>query len=346
VRGSGPLRIVQVGAGLWGRSWAELIAHWRGSELVGLVDSSAEARTWAHDALGVPAFTTLRAALSATDGEAVLLVSPPGTHRRLAEEALAAGCHVVIEKPVSTGYQDAVAVARAADERRRHVVVSQNYRFRRQTRALQRLVRDGALGPLAGIRIVFRRDLRRAHITPGDWRGRMPHPLLLDMAIHHVDLLRAVSGRDVLSVDARSWPAPDGPFRHEPTVAALIELQRGLSASYDGSWAPPYGETSWNGDWELIGGAARATWTGGLDDPLTSVVRVERFGERPRRTPLPRLAVLDRLGVIAELRRAIRAGDEPEVGIADNLRTLAAVLALARSCDERRPVEVAEVTSA
>jgi predicted dehydrogenase len=47
--------------------------------------------------------------------------------------------------------------------------------------------------------------------------------------------------------------------------------------------------------------------------------------------------------VLADLRRAIRTGDEPEVGVRDNLRTLAAVLALARSCDERRPVRIEEI---
>jgi predicted dehydrogenase len=321
------------------------VAHWRGTELVSLVDASADARRWARDALGVDTHRTLAHALGAGESDAVLLVSPPDTHRPLAEEALAAGRHVVIEKPVTTHYADAAAIADAAGRHGLLAVVAQNYRFRRQSRALQKLVRDERLGPLAGVRISFRRDLRRAHITAGDWRGRMAHPLLLDMAIHHVDLLRAITGRDVASVDARSWPAPDGPFRHEPTVAALLELDGGLTVSYDGSWAPPYGETSWNGDWELIGRDGRATWTDGLDDPLASVVRVERFGDRPRRVPLPRLAVLDRLGVLAELRRALRSGDRPEVGIDDNLQTIAAVLALARSCDERRPVAVAEVSA-
>jgi hypothetical protein len=39
----------------------------------------------------------------------------------------------------------------------------------------------------------------------------------------------------------------------------------------------------------------------------------------------------------------VAAGDEVEVSARDNLRSLAAVLALARSCEERRPVRVAEV---
>ena len=337
------ITLVQVGAGLWGRSWAELVAGWRGSRLAALVDASAEARGWAEETLGAPTFPTLGAALERVSSDAVLLVSPPATHRDLAEEALAAGRHVVVEKPVTTDIESAVAIAEAAERHSRHAVVAQNYRFRRQPRALEKLLRAGSLGSLHGVRIAFRRDLRQAWISPGDWRGQMPHPLLLDMAIHHVDLLRAITRRDVVAVDARSWPAPDGPFRHDPTVAALLELDGGIDVSYDGSWAPPYGETSWNGDWELLGGHGRATWTGGVDDPLQGVVRHEVYGERARRVPLPRLAVLDRLGVIAELRRAIRTGTEPEVSVRDNLRTLATMLALARSCDERRPVRVDEV---
>ena len=112
----------------------------------------------------------------------------------------------------------------------------------------------------------------------------MPHPLLLDMAIHHVDLLRAITGREVVAVDAAAGRAPDGPFHHDPTVAALLELEGGIDVSYDGSWAPPYGETSWNGDWELLGTRARATWTDGIDDALAGVVRLETLrGARPPR---------------------------------------------------------------
>ena len=339
------LTVVQVGAGLWGRSWAELVSGWRGSQLVGVVDASREARDWAQERLGVRAFRTLAQALASHDSAAVLLVSPPATHRELAEEALAAGRHVVVEKPVALDYGDAEAIATAARRYGRFALAAQNYRFRRQPRALTGLVRSGSLGDVVGARICFRRDLRRAWVSPRDWRGLMPHPLLFDMAIHHIDLLRAVTGREVVAVDARGWAAPDGPFHNDPTVAALLELEGGIDVSYDGTWAPPYGETSWNGDWELLGTRARATWTGGIDDALAGVVRLEPFEGRSRRAPLPRLSVTDRLGVLAELRRAIRTGDEPEVSVRDNLRTLAAMLALARSCDERRPVRVDEVTA-
>jgi predicted dehydrogenase len=340
---AGPLRVVQVGVGLWGRSWAELVARARGFRLVGVVDAGAAARVWA-EGLGVPVFRRLEQALGAVQPELVLLVSPPATHRPLAETALAAGSHVVIEKPLAPALADAQAIADASRSHGRIAMVAQNYRFRRQARALAALVRDGELGRLHVIRSECRRDLRAAWISPRDWRGRMPHPYLLDMAIHHVDLVRAITGREIAEADARSWPVPDGPFRHDPAVEAILTLTDGTPVAYHGTWAQSFGrETSWNGDWELVGSLGRATWTGGVGNALRGTVTVERYGDGSRRASLPVLPALDRLGVLHEARRAIRAGDEPECSAADNVRTLAAVLAIARSTEERRPVRVDDV---
>ena len=337
------LRAVHVGVGLWGRSWAELIARSPGYRLVGVAEASTAGRAWAEQGLGVPAFRDLGRAIRATGADVVVLASPPSTHRPLAELALAEGCHVISEKPLALDLADAAAIAAAAAVTGQKAMVAQNYRFRRQSRALRDLVRRGALGPLVGVRITCRRDLRTAHITRRDWRGRMPHPYLLDMAIHHVDMLRMIAGREVTEVDARGWRAPDSPFRHDPTVAALLTLDDGTPVSYAGTWAEPLSETSWNGDWELVGAHGRATWSGGVDDALRGTVRFGPHGEPVQRLALPALPASDRAGVLAELRRSLAAGEEPETSVADNLRSLGLILAIARSTEERRPVRVAEV---
>lgn len=339
-----PLSVVQVGFGLWGPSWAQVVGRARGMRLAGIVDVGAVPRRRAAAGLDVPVFRRLDQALRSLRPELVLLVSPPGTHRPLAETALAAGSHVVIEKPLAPTLADAQAIAAAAEAHRRVAMVAQNYRFRRQSRALADLVQGGRLGRLLAIRCECRRDLRAAWVSSRDWRGRMPHPYLLDMAVHHVDLVRAITGREIVEVDARSWPVPDGPFRHHPTVSALLTLAGGTPVAYDGTWAEALGrETSWNGDWELVGSKGRATWTGGVQAALRGTVVVSSYDGQPRRAELPVLPALDRHAVLREARRAILAGDEPQSSAADNLRTLAAVLAIARSTEERRPVRVDEV---
>ena len=136
------LRVVHVGVGLWGRSWAELIAGAPGYRLVGVADAGAAGRAWAEQELQVPAFRDLGRALRDAEPDVVVLASPPSTHRPLAELALAEGCHVIVEKPLALTLEDAVAIAAAADAAGRHAMVSQNYRFRRQSRALRDLVRS------------------------------------------------------------------------------------------------------------------------------------------------------------------------------------------------------------
>jgi predicted dehydrogenase len=336
-----PLRIVQVGGGFWGRSWAELVHAAAGIRLTALVDAANEVRAWGADELRVPVFPRLEQALEAVDADAVLLVTPPQTHRPLGELALARGLHVVSEKPLALDLTDARALVNAAARAGRHVMAAQNYRFRRQSRALQRLVSSGALGRLLGIRVACRRNLRDAWVLRDDWRGRMEHPYLLDMAIHHVDMLRQITGREVAEVDARGWNVPDSPFQHEPTVEALITLDDGTPVAYEGTWAVAAGsETSWNGDWELVGEEARATWTGGVNHALRGTVAVERYGSPRGRVDLPRLPALDRLGVLHELRRAIADRTEPECSAADNVKSLGAILAIAGSVERGRPVRM------
>src|SRR5262249_38883401 len=159
-----------------------------------------------------------------------------------------------------------------------------------------------------------------------------------------VDLVRSITGQEIVEVDGRSWKVPDGPFRHDPSVSALLTLGDGTPVAYHGTWVEALGrETSWNGDWELAGSRGRATGTGGVQAALRGTVAVQRDGRMRRRARLPVLPALDRLGVLEEARRAIRAGDEPECSAEDNLRTLAAVLAVARSTEERRPVRIEEI---
>jgi predicted dehydrogenase len=330
------LSVIQVGAGRHGRSWAELVANGRGTRLAALVDGAAAAREWGTATLGVRVFRRLEQALASIEADAVLIVSPPATHRALAETSLAAGRHVVVEKPLAPTLDDARAIARAAERAGLHVMAAQNYRFNSRSRALQRLVSTRALGRLLGIRVACRRDLRGAWISPRDWRGRMTHPYLLDMAIHHVDLLRAITGLEIVEVDARTWRVPDSPFRNEPTVEALLTLEGDTPVAYEGTWAAARGRaTSWFGDWELVGEKGRATWTGGA----RGTVAVERYGAKPRRVEGPRVPALDGRGVLHELRRALATGDEPECSASDNIRSLTAVLAIARSSEERRAVK-------
>ena len=336
------IRVVQVGLGLWGRSWAEVVRDAEGAELTAVVDPAPGALLFAEEELRLPPGSqhpSLDEALEKTDCDCVLVVTPPETHHGVVAQALEAGKHVLVEKPLDTTLFGACAHVQAAKRAGRILMVSQNYRFNSPFRAAQGLVRSGALGELVGVRISCRRDAR-ALFPPGDFRYSMRHPYVMDMAVHHLDLLRAMTDRQVRSIYGRSWRAPDSPFNHHPAVAALIDMEDGVPVVYEGTWAHRGPETSWNGEWEVVGEAGRMTWSGALEDRNAGEVILEPWGEPPRAVEQPRLALTERAAVLQAMVSAIQSGEEPETSASDNLGSLAAMLGLIESIESGVPIEV------
>jgi len=255
-----------------------VVAGAPGVGLAVVVDPDPESHRYAE---ATPGYGILEEALEAVECDAVLVASPPRTHHAVAKAALEAGKHVLCEKPLATSLEDAFDLVQTADRAGRVFMVSQNYRYNAPFRAVQRLVAGGELGELASIRISCRRDTRTL-FAPDDFRYSMRHPYVLDMSIHHFDLIRAATGRDVCGVYARSWRVPDSPFVHHPAVAALLDVEGGVPVIYEGDWATHEPETSWNGHWEIVGEAGRLLWSGSKEDRGTGRVVFERWGREPR----------------------------------------------------------------
>jgi predicted dehydrogenase len=300
-----------------------------------VVDPSPYARAWAVDTLGLDdaaVFTGLGQALAAADADAVLAITPPVTHHAVATAALRVGKHVLLEKPLATTIEEARDLILTAGEANRILMVSQNYRYRPGSIAAREAVAEGLLGDLAAVRVRCLRDTRTA--WPADnFRYEMRHPFVLDMSIHHADLLRAITGQEVVAIYAQGWRVPDSPYQHDPAVAATMTLSGGATVVYEGDWATRAPETSWNGEWELIGEHGRLTWTGPANDVMSSTLVLHRSGEDPRALPLPELAVSDRAASLALFAEAVRTGQEPETSARDNIRSLGIVLGCVASIE-------------
>jgi predicted dehydrogenase len=338
-------RIVLAGLGRFGRGWARVVQEATGAELVGIVDPVAEARDWAVDELGIERerlFGTVGEALAGVECDAVVVITPPETHVAAVMEGLAAGCHVLVEKPLATRIEDAREMVAAAERAGRLLMVSQNYRFRPPARAAREAVAGGAVGELVAVRATFARDTRTLW-PPDNFRYGMRHPVVLDMAIHHADLVRMLTGRNVVRLEARSWRAPDSPYLHDAEVAALMELEGGVPFVYEGSWAARGEQTSWNGDWEVIGERGRLMWSGGQDDAFVGQVVLEEWGKPARLLPLPDMAAIDRAGVLRAFLDAVAGDGVVETTGADNVHSLAVVLGCVRSIERGEAVELAEL---
>ena len=275
----------------------------------------------------------------------MLVASPPRTHHDVAKAALEAGKHVLCEKPLATGLEDAFDLVGVAARMNRILMVSQNYRYNAPFRAVQKEVREGRLGELASLKIRCRRDTRTL-FAPDDFRYAMRHPYVLDMSIHHFDLMRAATGRDVRGVFARSWRVPDSPFAHHPTVAATLDLDGGVPLVYEGDWATHEPETSWNGEWEISGERGRLLWRGDEEDRGEGEVLLQKWGEAPRPVAQQRLEFAEREATLQALRAAVEDGGTPETAAEDNVKSLAVVLGCVRSIERSEVVDVAALLAA
>jgi predicted dehydrogenase len=149
----------------------------------------------------VPAATTFaeyRDLLEKSDVEAVLVCLPNARHAEAAVAVLEGGKHLYLEKPLATNLHDARSVLEAWRRVRLIGMIGFNYRFHPLYQSAQRHIQSGELGELVCARSVFASAPRE---LPA-WKRTRDGGALLDLASHHVDLVRYLFGQEVRDVFA------------------------------------------------------------------------------------------------------------------------------------------------
>ena len=319
-----------MGLGGFGRRWLEVVLADPRWEYAALATRSPEARDAAARRAGLPparSTDSLAAALEAApEADAVLVTTPYFRHAADVVTALQHGKHVLVEKPLTDNAVDAERIRAAASAAGTTVMVGEDYRFRAGARAVHAIVQGGEVGAPEAIDLQYFVSHR---FPAGDWRNDLRYPVLIENNTHQLDLLRYLTGREALAVTASAYgSAATTPWPY-PSVAALIEMQRGLHVTFSASWAYAALRTPWEGTWFVRGPQGAVRW----DETGITVVRGERRRQIASPDPAPRLDL-----VLAEFTAALDEGRAPSVDLDDNLKTLDIVLGMIRSSEERRRV--------
>jgi predicted dehydrogenase len=331
------VRFIQIGVGGFGRSWLRHMAQDATASLAAVVDTDEEALAAARAATGLTrdrCFTDYRVALERARADALLCVTPPALHHEVAVAALECGLNVLMEKPLADTMERAQEMVATADRLGRVLMVSQNYRFRSWVRTMRYLIDSGQFGVLDNVTVRFARAPR----FEGSFRLRMEHPLVRDMSIHHFDLMRAVTGREPVSVFARTWRPAWSWYEHDPCAVAVFEFSDGIGVFYAGSWVARGQQTTWDGRWSAECAEAIIELRGSA----VHIVMAERPGQDTE-VALHAMPCEDQAYALLEFQRAVGEGREPEASGRDNLRSLAMVFAVTESARRGRPVEVDHV---
>ncbi|MFD8165079.1 Gfo/Idh/MocA family protein [Streptomyces cellulosae] len=238
--GKPPLRIGMVGYAFMGA------AHSQGWRTVGRVfelplrpemavicgrDADA-VRTAAGRHGWAEAETDWRALVERDDIDLVDICTPGDSHAEIALAALAAGKHVLCEKPLANTVAEAEAMARAAQEARdrgQAAMVGFNYRRVPATALARRMVEEGRIGTLRHVRVAYLQDWLVDPQFPLTWRLRREQAgsgSLGDLGAHIVDLAQYLAGEPLAGVSAltetfvRERPLPTAPSSGLAAVSA------------------------------------------------------------------------------------------------------------------------------
>jgi len=183
----------------------------------GAVRAAAKKHGWAA------AETDWRALIERDDVDLVDICTPGDSHAEIALAALAAGKHVLCEKPLANTVEEAVAMTAAAEEAERRgqlAMVGFNYRRLPATALARSMVAEGRLGRLRHVRVTYLQDWLVDPGFPLTWRLRKEAAgsgALGDLGAHIVDLAQYLVGEPLAGVSAltetfvRERPLPGGP---------------------------------------------------------------------------------------------------------------------------------------
>jgi predicted dehydrogenase len=186
-----PLRGIIVGAGRAGTDLHFGAFRNAGAEIRAFVDVVRERAEDASRECGVPAaYTSLEEALRVERPDFVSICSAPKSHYPLAEMAIRAGAHLLIEKPVTATFEEAKKLKTLAEASKRYVAVVHNRRFWSGiTKAIQ-LYRSGALGEIVHVdRNMLMMHEKIRMMEAGHWAHEIPGGRLFEANPHNLYML-------------------------------------------------------------------------------------------------------------------------------------------------------------
>jgi predicted dehydrogenase len=335
------LRLIQAGTGSRGTAIIRSAAKDNPDvEWVAIVDINHAATAEAGKLLNLPEdrrFTSLAEAIAKVSADAVLTCAQPEIHHDHAKLAFDAGLHLITEKPLADTLERALAMVKMADKAGKQLAVTQNYRYGASMQAFRRVVAEKPVGEFGHGHIDF---YIPADFT-GTFREKMEYPLLVDMAIHHMDLIRAVTGRNIRKVTAHSYRPAWSWYEHDPALKMILELEGGFPFTYSGDWSGLGRTTSWNGNWRL----QCAEGSLHLENDKIQSVRCERWGKDPvtKDHEIPATPLNTEQQMLHEFAESVRTGVPMQVSGHDNLWSFGAVMAGLKAAREGGTVDVAKL---
>ncbi len=201
-----------VGLGQWGRHHARIYAGLPDVELAGVVDLNPTELRGFVSRYHIEGFTDYRKLLGRVD--AVSVAAPTVLHHEISREFLAAGVHVLVEKPMTTTVEEAEELVALADRHELVLLVGHVERFKPAVRRLMEL----AHAPLF---------IQARRVRPFDNSRVMDVGVVMDLMIHDIDVVLSLAGGRVTEVGGLGVHIHNS---HEDLAVAHLKFSSGCVA--------------------------------------------------------------------------------------------------------------------
>jgi myo-inositol 2-dehydrogenase / D-chiro-inositol 1-dehydrogenase len=342
-----PVRFGLVGFGAWGQLHAQSIAMNPEAQLVGIVAPSAASRTAAAAAHpGVPIFAGHREMLAQVKPDIVDIVTPSHTHLEIATDALDAGCHLLLEKPMALSIADCRAIIERARQCGRHLAVGHELRLSAQWGEIKRRIAAGAIGEPQYVLVELSRKPYRQGASGWRYDQQRVGSWVLEEPIHFFDLARWYLESAGDPVELYAYGKSRDPQRPQlfDNFSAMFRYPNGAYAVVSQTLAAfEHHQTV-----KVAGtkGAIWAGWSGALDRTLQPSFFLKVFADEK----LEDVVFEKKSGEVFELREEIarciqmvRGEAGPAATGRDGLWSAGLCLLAEESIRQQRPLPVGEI---
>jgi UDP-N-acetylglucosamine 3-dehydrogenase len=223
-----PIRAAVVGLGAMGRNHIRVLSELPGVELVAGVDpTEASHKLIARYALKT--FTDYAKMLAEVRPNLVVIAVPTDFHREVACAAMAAGAHVLVEKPIAPSLDDADAMIASASKNGVKLMVGHLERFNPVVQEMKKRVNAGEIGR------IFQLHARRLSPFPSRIQDV---GVILDLATHDIDAMHFITGSRAIRAFAEVAQAAHKTC--EDMLCGVLRFESGPIGLLDVSWLSPW----------------------------------------------------------------------------------------------------------
>jgi UDP-N-acetylglucosamine 3-dehydrogenase len=218
-----------IGTGFWGKNHARVYRELPETDLLAVCDIDAERARSVAGQFGAKPYKSLRRMLSDRNIEAVSVATWSTSLARVATEAVKAGKHVLVEKPMAASVGQGEKLLEAAKKKHVHVSVGFLMRFIPGLQHIKKAVEEKAIGELVCA------TAKRV----SQWPERVGDiGVVKDTAIHDIDVMLYLFNEDPVAVYAKT-----GSMRHkkfEDYAQIMLTFEGGKTAFIESNWLTPY----------------------------------------------------------------------------------------------------------